>query len=323
MAQTLPPTAQSIEKVVSFLTQGNIVAVPTETVYGLAGNAFDPKAIATIYSAKGRPDNNPLIVHVRSWEQLEEIAQITPKAKLLSEQFWPGPLSLILKKKDCIPDSVTAGMPTVAVRMPSHPVFRQLANNCPFPLAAPSANPFGYISPTSAQHVEQCLGNKIDLILDGGSSEAGIESTILSLADESKPSLLRLGVITREQLEDCLGESVEFSQRIESTANSLESPGLLSQHYSPTTPLTLFSGKAPNNTKANEAVVLLAQPSLVDNNTFHLSEKGKLEDIARNLYGMLHDLDQREFNKIHMECPQGDGIASAITDRMSRAATQG
>jgi len=220
-----------IKKAASLLSQGNVVAIPTETVYGLAANAFDEKAVAKIFEIKGRPNYNPLIVHIKSIEDLNMIAQKIPqKAYQLAQKFWPGPLTLILPKKNNIPSIVTANKNTVGIRIPSHPIALELLNEIDFPIAAPSANPFGYISPTTSFHVQKQLGTKIPFILDGGMCEKGIESTIIGFED-GEPILYRLGSLSIEAIENNIGTvKIKFD-----TDSSPEAPGMLKKHYSPNT----------------------------------------------------------------------------------------
>ncbi|MCZ6674997.1 MAG: L-threonylcarbamoyladenylate synthase [Verrucomicrobia bacterium] len=322
MAQILQPTPKNLDLLAGHLSRGDLVAIPTETVYGLAGNALDPEAVAKIYAAKGRPSRNPLIVHIRNQDQLDEIADASETARHLISWLWPGPLTVILPKKLVVPDSVTAGLNTVAVRMPSHRVFKDLASRCTFPLAAPSANPFGYVSPTRAEHVQAHLGESIDWILDGGPCEAGIESTIVSLADPNQPILLRHGSISIAQLESILGRSVQEAIREpEDRDEGLRSPGLMKRHYSPHTPVRLFEG-APPQASQEEAVVFLDGKHRAGENHFGLSSSGDLEEVARNLYDCLQNLDHEGFQKIYLEQPDTSGIGLAIRDRMKRAASQ-
>ncbi|MBO6103190.1 MAG: threonylcarbamoyl-AMP synthase, partial [Opitutales bacterium] len=198
----------SLKQAAEIILRGGIVAIPTETVYGLAANALNPDAVRKIFEAKGRPFIDPLIAHVLNFGLLEEIAEANFSAKKLAEAFCPGPITFVLPKKPCVPDIVSAGRPTVAVRMPSHPVMRAFMEEVKVPLSAPSANPFGYVSPTTAEHVESQLGRKIDAVIDGGPCACGVESTIVMLADESRPMLLRPGPIPREDIEKVLGKKL-------------------------------------------------------------------------------------------------------------------
>ncbi|MCB1121864.1 MAG: threonylcarbamoyl-AMP synthase [Verrucomicrobiae bacterium] len=322
MAQILNPTPENLDRLAAALAAGEIVAIPTETVYGLAGNALNPKAIRQIYEAKERPARNPLIVHIGDKQQLGAIAMDIPdEADRLIETWWPGPLTLILRKMPHVPTSVTAGLDSVAVRMPSHPVFRDLARRCSFPLAAPSANPFGYVSPTRASHVAQHMANRIDWILDGGPCERGLESTILSLVDPGKPILLRTGSISHSELEATLGKKIEAPNLNEAEhGEGLSSPGLMKRHYSPGTPVRLFEYSTPQ-ANGNAVVVFLSKNSCTAENHFSLSESGNLSEVAQNLYDLLQHLDQRGFDIIFLELPPPSGLGNAIRDRMTRAAS--
>ena len=253
---------------------------------------------------------------------MEDIAEPSDQASRLAGSFWPGPLTLILPKKPCVPDSVTAGLNTVAVRMPSHPIYRQLAEKCAFPLAAPSANPFGYVSPTKAEHVKEQMEDKLDWILDGGSCERGIESTILSLTDPQHPTLLRHGSISAEELEAVLGSKVQVPDTLAADkGQNLPSPGLMKRHYSPNTPVTLFEGHTPE-ASASSAIVFLNSASCSKTHHFALSKEGELEEVARNLYHLLQELDSQGFEGIYLELPENEGTGTAIRDRMHRAAAQ-
>ena len=223
------------------LEQGQVVAIPTETVYGLAANALAAAAVARIFATKARPHFDPLIVHAHSLEQVCTFTQeIPPLAQRLAAAFWPGPLTLLLPRAACIPDLVTAGLPHVAVRLPRHPLAQQLLQSLPFPLAAPSANPFGYISPTTAQHVAQQLGDRIPYIIDGGPCAVGLESTIVGFSPTGAPVVHRLGGITVEELTDVVGPVQVNNQP---TSNP-RAPGQLTSHYAPRTPLRL--GQVPD-----------------------------------------------------------------------------
>ena len=322
MAQILQPTPQNLDRLAKILAEGGIVAVPTETVYGLACNALNPAAVAIVYQAKQRPSKNPLIVHIGELESLNEIAGTSEYSEKLIKSFWPGPLTLILPKRPIIPNEVTAGTPTVAVRMPSHPVFRELAKRCSFPLAAPSANPFGYVSPTKAEHVEQNMGETVEWILDGGDCEGGLESTIISLVDPLSPVLLRHGGISIQELEVVLKTKIISKNIVADISDkSLLSPGLLRRHYSPHTEIRLFEGCAPK-VDDNEAIVFLKAADSRGENKFFLSQNGDLKEIAHNLYDMLQRLDKKGFGCIHFQIPAPIGIGQAIRDRMCRAAAQ-
>ena len=336
MATILTAAQSDITRAGTLLRAGELVAVPTETVYGLAANAFCEDAVRRIFSAKGRPFIDPLIVHVHSLEQAETLADIShPFVKKLAEAFWPGPLTLVLPKKKCVPAIVTAGEPTVAVRMPAHPLMRSILRECGLPLAAPSANPFGYVSPTAAQHVQDSLGERISWILDGGSCDCGVESTIVFVADT--PRLLRPGVITREDLERVLGVPVEDSKghleklAEEKTESAQLAPGMLKKHYSPRVPVTLFdTGTIPEvDTGVPAAVVFQARPDFTvsekfagSTQVFWLSEDGNQAEVARAVFALLRHLDEESFASIFIEKSPDCGIGIAVNDRLSRAAAK-
>lgn len=329
MAEILTSDDAGIEQAGTLLQAGEIVAVPTETVYGLAANAFCESAVRRIFSAKGRPFIDPLIVHVHSLEQAGTLADIShPFVKKLADAFWPGPLTLVLPKKECVPEIVTAGEPTVALRMPSHPLMRKILQSAGTPLAAPSANPFGYVSPTRAQHVQDSLGERIEWILDGGECACGVESTIVLVADA--PRLLRPGVITREDLEKTLGVPVVAAKgHLEKLADEADSaraqiaPGMLKSHYSPHVPVFLFEfGTLPQAGGEGIAVVYQARPRGAEAlpGVFWLSENGEQADVARSVFALLRHLDQGGFSEIWVEKSPDSGIGVAVNDRLSRAA---
>lgn len=305
------------------LRAGELVAVPTETVYGLAANALDPAACARIFRAKGRPTTDPLIVHIHSFAQLIAIGEPNTAAMKLARRFWPGPLTLILQKKSAVPDIVTAGKNSVAVRMPSHPLFRRLLKLAKVPLAAPSANAFGYVSPTTAKHVRDGLGGRIAHILDGGASRIGLESTIVDVRKPKLPRLLRPGAITLDDLEQVLHGQVRRLRRSVSPATEEQAqiaPGLLARHYSPHTPVVVHQ-KISRASATKEAFVFLKKPAGDQpQNVFWLDARGDLRGAARRLFAVLRRIDAMKFKKIHVELAPGHGLASAINDRLRRAA---
>lgn len=327
-AKTYRGTPRNLARLARVLRDGGLVAVPTETVYGLAANALDAAACRRIFRAKGRPANDPLIVHIHSLEQLELIAETHPAAHRLAQAFWPGPLTIVLPKHPIVPGVVSSGLPSVAVRMPGHPLFRRLLKRAGVPLAAPSANPFGYVSPTSAAHVAAGLGKKISHILDGGTCPIGVESTIVDLRDPKAPQLLRPGAVTRAELERVLGTRVRTrSARPRATTAAAVAPGLLARHYSPHTTAVLhdrISRNAIARTRADEAWIFIAKPrETAGAHVFWLSERGGLREAARNLFHTLRLVDERGFRRLHLERARGDGLADAINDRLERAAGRG
>ncbi len=313
------PTPRNLRRLASALQRGELVAIPTETVYGLAGHALDAKACRAIFRAKGRPANDPLIVHVLDLAHAEELAEFNDTARRVARKFWPGPLTLVLPRKACVPDIVTSGGDTVALRAPAHPLARRLLQLARVPLAAPSANPFSYISPTSAAHVQQGLGRCIKHILDGGESTVGVESTVLDLTNPAQPVILRPGAID----EKMLGRFLRRPVRVRTSAKAkgtLKAPGLLERHYSPRTPLHLMrKAVAPT---AQRAVILQRKPSgKIPPHTWWLSSRGALAEIAHNLYRVLRETDAAGYREIFIEPvpPTAGGLAAAINDRIRRA----
>lgn len=291
------------------LRAGGLVAVPTETVYGLAARADSDAAVASIYRAKGRPDFNPLIVHVGDVEQAERIAQFDARARRVAGAFWPGPLTLVLPRQ---PDAklataVTAGLPTVALRCPAHPAMREVLRETGLALAAPSANRSGAVSPTTAAHVAGSLGNKVDLILDGGPCEAGIESTILALREGTGWQILRPGPVTEAQISAILGGKSDAV-----TSMGIEAPGQLASHYAPGKPMRLDAVTAA----VDEFHIGFGAVA----GDFNLSESGDAAEAASRLYAALHVASASPKQRIAVAPVPGDGIADAIRDRLARAA---
>jgi len=304
----------SIEKAAKILRTGGIVAIPTETVYGLAGNAFDETAVAKVFAVKERPFFDPLIVHIAEIEEIELLATEIPKnAKLLAERFWPGPLTLVLPKKENVPNLTTGGLPTVAVRMPKNQIARDIIKLSGFPLAAPSANKFQHLSPTSPEHVLEQLSGKIDGIVDGRVCEIGVESTVVGFENDM-PVIYRPGAVTKEMIAESLGKILDPK------SNAILSPGMLEKHYSPNTLLSLgLPSEVPPNCG------LLAFGELPENaslfaKALNLSAKGDSTEAAANLYGMLHELDSCGLSKIYAVLLPPVGIGVAINDRLGKAA---
>ncbi len=316
------PTLSNLQRLAAVLRRGGLVAIPTETVYGLAAHALDAKACRAIFQAKGRPANDPLIVHVLDLAHAEELAEFNDAARQVARRFWPGPLTIVLPKKSCVPGIVTSGGDTVALRAPAHPLARQLLRLAGVPLAAPSANPFSYISPTTAAHVQQGLGRRIRHILDGGSCTVGVESTVLDLANPSKPRILRPGAITAAQLAKVLKRKVPTKTRSAKSTARLLSPGLLDRHYSPRTSLRLTGRPAAGKLTA---LIFLRQPAgRQPANVYWLSQRGALDEIARNLYRVLREADTGGYREIQLEKlpATAGGLAAALNDRMKRAAAK-
>jgi L-threonylcarbamoyladenylate synthase len=319
-------TPRNLALLARHLRKGGLVAVPTETVYGLAADATSREACLRIFAAKGRPADDPLIVHIASLADLGRIAVANPAALKLAKAFWPGPLTIVLPKTSSVPDEATSGLPSVAVRMPAHPLFRRLIRLAGVPLAAPSANPFGYVSPTTAAHVRKSLGSRIRHILDGGPSVIGLESTIVDLRNPLRPALLRPGAITRLQLSRVLGKPVTLARTARSGARL--APGQMKRHYSPLTPVVLHAGLTAQEAArgpADEAWLFLSRPAptgrsrALPGNHFWLDEHGDLKRAARRLFSVLRQLDEKGFKRIHAERPSGGGIAEALLDRLVRA----
>ena len=301
------------------LTEEQLVAIPTETVYGLAGNIFSEKAIKSIFSTKQRPFFNPLIVHISSVKSLNGLVTHVPdKAKLLAAAFWPGSMTLVLKKSNTIPDIITAGKDTVAVRVPNHPVTLELLKKLPFPLAAPSANPFGSISPTKPAHVENYFRNSIKMVLDGGSCTNGIESTIIGFENE-EPVIYRLGALPLEEIEAVVGRISIKNKKEEKP----EAPGMLARHYAPKTSTFLVDDVAAEIKKntGKKMGVLVFKSSLNNENITEiiLSKNGSLQEAASRLYSAMHDLDSKNLDLIIAERFFEFGLGKSINDRLQRA----
>lgn len=312
------PPWTSVSEAAQLLKMGEVVAIPTETVYGLAGNAFNPEALAKIFAAKERPTFDPLIVHICSVEQLTDIAKDIPDAAYkLAEAYWPGPMTMILPKKDCIPDLCTSDLPSVAVRFPSHPVAQAIIRESGLPLAAPSANLFKHVSPTTAQHVADQLANRIAGIVDGGPCDVGVESSIISLVGET-PTVLRPGAITPEMFAKVLGK-VNVKESTSKPGQAMQAPGQCDTHYKPQVPL--FFGEVPSNYKLPEHTVRIAfgtQAGPIPA-TVNLSETGDMTEATAKLYAFMHDLDQVQNALILVDPIPNTGVGMALNDRLKRA----
>jgi L-threonylcarbamoyladenylate synthase len=310
---------ETIRQAAEIIKTGGVVAFPTETVYGLGADAFDPIAVARIFEIKNRPSFDPLIVHVADLDEMSRLATVIPiSAEKLIERFWPGPLTIVFLKKEEVPDIVTAGLPTVAIRMPRHPIALQLIREARRPIAAPSANPFGYVSPTTAEHVREQLGSRVDLILDGGPCEVGLESTILSFS-EGRPRLLRPGGLPLEEIESVIGE-VGTSPVEEEKPSS---PGRLPRHYAPRTPIVIDGWKQNLGAYQNKKIGLLAFREVNVSFPFHhvevLSPEGDLREAAANLFAAIRRLDVLTLDVILAEPVPETGLGRAIMDRLRRA----
>ena len=300
------------------LRAGSIVAIPTETVYGLAANAFDEAAVLKVFEAKQRPSFDPLIVHVAEREQVLRVVKEFPSGtRELMDAFWPGPLTLVLPKMTEVPDLVTSGLDTVGVRMPAHPLAQELLHALDFPLAAPSANPFGYVSPTTAQHVTDQLGDRIPYILDGGPCSVGVESTIIGW-DDGRWVLYRPGGIAVERIEDIIGRLSIAAKEVLPAA-----PGMLESHYAPRTPLHVGDVTALLQEHVNERVGVISFRSRYDaHRSETLSPNGDLSEAARHLFAALRALDTSDCDVILAEYFPEEGLGRAINDRLRRAAVR-
>jgi L-threonylcarbamoyladenylate synthase len=331
----IPINDESIARAAAVIARGGLAAFPTETVYGLGGDAFNPLSLARIFEVKGRPRFDPLIVHIAAFETLETIADLSllndqarKNVAALTQRFWPGPLTLILPKQKIIPDLATSGLPTVAVRLPDHDAARRLIALSSGAVAAPSANPFGYLSPTRAEHVAAMLGEKIEIILDGGPARFGLESTVLDMSGE-KPRVLRPGAVPQEAIEALIGEVADGSAV---TNNNPASPGMLKNHYAPRVPLVTHNGEPEIDGAACHNAALLffdgasrdrwlsvsktgTKPAAVA----VLSETGDILEAAARLFEMLHELDRPGVRRIYAQLAPEENLGVAINDRLRHA----
>lgn len=319
---------KSIQTAAEILRNGGLVAIPTETVYGLAANALDPEAVKKIFIAKGRPQDNPLIVHVSSIEEIEPLVEkIDPRAYALAEKYWPGPLTIIMKKSELVPNEVSAGLETVAIRMPSHECARKIISASGLPLAAPSANASGRPSPTKASHVIEDLDGRIDAVVDGGESDVGVESTVVTLCTEP-PTLLRPGGITPEQLTEVLGE-IQISHAVFEKlkeGEKVQSPGMKYKHYAPKAQVTIIRGSFEQYKN-----FLLAQKDTVCAVCFEgegryfekYIEYGKESDgmsQAHRIFDALREVDAMGCKRAFVRCPVSSGVGLAVYNRLLRSA---
>lgn len=314
-------TGNNVDYAAEILLKGGLVAIPTETVYGLAANALDDKAVLSIFEAKQRPFFDPLIIHVHSLEALGKYAELNDSRLLsLAKTFWPGPLTLLLPKKNNIPSIVTSGLERVAVRIPNHELTLKLLKKLNLPLAAPSANPFGYVSPTLAQHVEKQLGHKVNYILDGGPSKVGLESTIIGL-EEGNVCVYRLGGLSLEDIEKVIGK---IELRINNSSDP-KAPGQLKNHYAPRKPLFVgdLNELAKDQKTKNIAVIHFGKKELPANiKSFDLSPDRNLKEAALNLFRFLREADDSAAEIVLCESLPDEGLGRAINDRLRRASAQ-
>jgi len=321
------PERAALERAAEVLRAGGLVAFPTETVYGLGAHALDPAAIESIYRAKGRPSYNPLIVHVADVGAARRLAAGWPEAaELLAARFWPGPLTLVLPKSSEIPDAVSAGLPTVALRVPAHPVAHALLRTAGIPLAAPSANRSTEISPTTAEHVRRSLGDRVELILDGGPCPVGIESTVLSLAG-GVPTVLRPGTLSIDELRAVIGDVEPVSADPRGKA-ARPSPGMMDRHYAPRAEVVITAdfaarihdGRTTGDGAPSQAAVLSRSGALPDG-VHGVKMPSDAREYAARLYAVLHELDERGFDRILVEPVPATPEWAGVRDRLRRAAT--
>ena len=328
----LSTSTEDLEFSSRLLKNGEIVAIPTETVYGLAANALESEAVKKIFLAKGRPADNPLIVHISDISSFSEYCFPTAEAYALAEKFWPGPLTMILPKKDIVPDIVTAGLPSVAIRMPSHPIARKIIEFCGFPLAAPSANISGKPSPTRAEHVISDMTDNphVSAIVDGGACECGVESTVVSLTGEH-PCLLRPGAVTVEQLREILPDLTVANAVLQSLPENEKalSPGLKHKHYAPDAETVCLCGSVESaakyikeNANGEKTVVICfdgEESVFSDCETIAYGSPEKPETLAENVFDALRKADISGCEKIFVRCAPPDGAALAVYNRLLRA----
>lgn len=307
---------QDIEHALALLKNGEVVGIPTETVYGLAADSTNEDAVLKIFEAKGRPTSNPLILHFPSLEAIEPYVLHFPKElAALAEVFCPGPITFILPKSTLVPFLITAGQESVAVRIPDHPLTLSLLQQLDFPLAAPSANRYGGISPTKAEHVFHQLNERIPYILDGGACQTGLESTIVGMQDQ-KVIVYRLGGISIERLEQVLGYLPEVKNELH---HGVRTSGMVKYHYATETPLYFMEHRS-NETSSNEGRILFKRSNnVVSDHDFYLSDSGDIDEAAKNLYAALHEMDGRGFDRIFIEQFPNEGLGKTMNDRLRRA----
>jgi len=317
----VPSTPETIRRGAEILRAGGLVAFPTETVYGLGADARSEAAVERVFLVKGRPRFDPLIVHVAGVHLLDDLSpSVDERVRRLAAAFWPGPLTVVLPKRESVPGIVSAGLPTIAVRVPRHPVALSLLREFDGPIAAPSANPFGYLSPTLAEHVARQIGSQVELVLDGGACEVGVESTIVDLSTD-RPALLRAGAIETERIEAVVG-------KLETALPSAlpRAPGQLESHYAPKTPLVLLDAPVacapPLGTRRVGLLRFAAAGPSPEGFTIveTLSQTGDLREAASNLFAALHRLDREGLDVIYAEPVPETGLGVAIADRLRRAA---
>jgi len=329
-------TDESLKQAAEFINNGGLVAFPTETVYGLGSDAFNKSALAKIFEVKNRPHFDPLIVHIAAIETLEKLVnfslldtEVKKNLSVLTEKLWPGPLTLILPKQESVPDLATSGLPTVAVRFPANETAQKLIRLSAGAVAAPSANPFGYLSPTKAEHVLKMLGNRIEIILDGGPTQFGVESTVLDIC-HGQPRILRPGGMSKEAIENLIGIVA-----IGAADENISSPGMLKSHYAPHVSLTVHDSEAINKIPVNNDSAFLFFDNASRDKWISagkkpeqtavikvLSQSGNLLEAAACLFDILHELDRLNPKQVYAQLVPETGIGMAINDRLRRAAAR-
>lgn len=326
----LKPNRESISLACDLLKRGEVVAVPTETVYGLAGDSRNPEAIKKIFEAKNRPADNPLIVHISNLKMLDEIVSFVPEdAKKLARKFWPGPLTIIMPKGDKVCKEACAGLDSVGVRMPSNPVAREIIERSNVPFAAPSANTSGKPSPTTAEDVLLDMNGKIPLIIDGGACSKGVESTVVSVLSET-PTILRPGVITQSQMERVLGKKVAIAEGVtrEIDAGQVRSPGMKYKHYSPNAEVVILKGSLKkfieyvkiNATSSTFVMCFDGEENLFSVPAISYGAKNDPESQAHNLFSVLRKMDKLNAKLVFARCPKTSGVSLAVYNRLIRSA---
>jgi len=317
----------SIEEAVDFLKLDKVVAIPTETVYGLAANAFSETAVSRVFETKGRPSYNPLIVHIANYERLADLVSTFPEnAKILADKFWPGPLTLLLPKRESVSNQITADKPSVAIRMPSHPIAQDLLKKLDFPLVAPSANRFKHISPTKPSHVCDSLGADVPII-DGGECKLGLESTIVGFDDHGRPVVFRQGTISLESLQEVLPETYLLHQS-SSAKETIVAPGMIKRHYAPNTPLRIVDSiekhleEFGSMNKIGVIYPAHTKPHKLAAQTIALSRGGDLSEIAEKLYAAFHQLDKQNLDYLIIERFENIGLGRTLNDKITRASSE-
>lgn len=330
--ETLFLNKDNLSKAAELLKEGEVVGIPTETVYGLAANALNETAVSKIYEAKGRPSDNPLIIHISKKEDVYlYVEEVSEKAKKLMDKFWPGPLTLIFKKKDIIPKKTSGGLDTVAVRMPKNEIAREIISECGFPLAAPSANISGKPSPTAFSHVVDDMNGKISAIVDGGDCNVGVESTVLTTVNDDF-ILLRPGGITPEDIEKEIGKikiSPSILQKLNEKKEKVISPGMKYKHYAPSANLFLVTGNEDNvikflkEKKNVERTGIICYDDYIEESSENVVKIGKKSDLAcqaKEIFAVLREFDKMDIDNIYSVYPSDKGIGLAVLNRMLRAA---